>query len=79
MNTITNETVKQQIDQLSYEQLIEVANFISCLQFRKGCKSINLDVKELSKLATDFATEDRELAEEGMNDYLNMLNEMENI
>jgi hypothetical protein len=79
MNTITNEMVKGEIDKLSHEQLIEVANFISSLQYRQRYSTRNLNLQELAKLASDFATEDRELAELGMSDYLNMLNQAENI
>jgi hypothetical protein len=79
MNTITNETIKQEIDKLSHEQLIEVANFIFSLQCRKRYSTRNLNLQELAKLASDFAIEDRELAESGMSDYLNMLNQAENI
>jgi hypothetical protein len=79
MKTVTNESVKQEIDQLTNEQLVEVADFIDFLKFRKRRNSASLDVNELAKLATEFASEDRELAEVGMGDYVNLLNQADNL
>lgn len=79
MNIVTNESVKQQIDLLTKEQLIEVADFIAFLKFRKRCSTTNLDISELTKLATDFAEDDYQLAEAGMSDYATMLNQEDNL
>lgn len=79
MKTVTHASIKQEIDQLSPEQLVEVSNFIGYLKFRKHrVSSINLDINELAKLSTEFADDDRQFAETGMNDYANLLNQTDN-
>ena len=76
MKTVNHENIKREIDQLTPEQLAEVSNFIGYLKFRKyRTSSINLDVNELAKLSTEFADDDRELAETGMSDHANLFSQ----
>jgi hypothetical protein len=70
---LTSEALKQDLDQLTTEQLQQVADFIAFLKFRDKRRRIVLDPVQLSSLATEFAEEDRSLAEAGMSDYAVML------
>lgn len=73
---VTSEALKQDLDQLTHEQLQQVADFIAFLKFRDKRHSrhrIVLDSARLAPLATEFAEEDRILAEAGMDDYAAML------
>ncbi|MEM8778032.1 MAG: hypothetical protein AAGF26_04000 [Cyanobacteria bacterium P01_G01_bin.49] len=70
---ITSEALKQDLDQLTDEQLQQVADFIAFLKFRDKPRRIAFNPSQLSSLATEFAGEDRVLAEAGMDDYATML------
>lgn len=67
--------IKQDLDQLTHEQLQQVADFIAFLKFRNSRRRISLDPARLASLADEFADEDRALAEVGMSDYAAMLNQ----
>ncbi len=69
----TSESLKQDIEKLTDEQLQQVAEFIAFLRFQEKRKRITLDPVLLAPLATEFAEEDRELAESGIGDYSDML------
>ena len=69
----TSESLKQDIEQLTDEQLQQVAEFIAFLRFQEKRRRIELDPVLLAPLATEFAEEDRALAESGMDDYAAML------
>jgi hypothetical protein len=71
--SVINEALKQDLDQLTNEQLQQVADFIAFLKFRDKRRHIILDTARLASLATEFAEEDRNLAEAGMADYAAML------
>lgn len=70
---ISSETLKQDLDQLTNEQLQQVADFIAFLKFRDKRRRVVLDPTQLTSLKTEFAEEDRTLAEVGMSDYAAML------
>ncbi len=70
---VTSEALKQDLDQLTNEQLQQVADFIEFLKFRDKRRRVVLDPAQLVSLATEFAEEDRTLAEIGMGDYAAML------
>ena len=70
---ITSEALKQDIDRLTAEQLQQVADFIAFLKFRDQRHRFTLDPTQLVSLVTEFAEEDRTLAEAGMDDYAAML------
>ena len=69
----TSESIKQDIEKLTDEQLQQVTEFIAFLRFQEKRKRINLDPVLLAPLATEFAEEDRALAESGIGDYADML------
>ena len=71
----STETVKQDIDQLTREQLQQVADFIAFLKFRGQRRRIALDPAQLAPLADEFAEDDRAFAELGVGDYADMLNQ----
>ncbi len=48
-------------------------------QVSNPLSSENLDVKQLAKLATEFAEEDSNLSEAGINDYATMLKKEDNL
>jgi hypothetical protein len=72
--SISSEELKQDLDRLTTEQLQQVADFISFLEFRdKRRRKTVLDPSQLASLATEFDEEDRIFAEAGMIDYAAML------
>ncbi|MDB9419386.1 hypothetical protein PN467_02300 [Microcystis aeruginosa CS-563/04] len=70
---VTRQALKQDIDQLTNDQLQQVADFIAFLKFQDKRRRIILDPSQLASLATDFTEEDRIFAETGMDDYAAML------
>ena len=70
---IITETIKQDLDELTTDQLQQVMDFIAFLKFQSKRRRLLLDPEQLAPLATDFAEEDRALAEAGMDDYADML------
>ncbi|HBB36119.1 MAG TPA: hypothetical protein DDZ80_12730 [Cyanobacteria bacterium UBA8803] len=73
--SISAETLKQDLDQLTRAQLQQVADFIAFLKFREQRRRAILDPTQLAALFTEFADEDRTLAEAGMKDYAAMLHQ----
>ena len=69
----TKEQINEQLNQLNEEQLNQVADFITFLKFREKLIQLNLDTEKLAQLYQEFAEEDRQLAEEGINEYANLL------
>ena len=63
---ISSEALKQDLDQLTDEQLQQVADFIAFLKFRDKRRRVVVDPARLASLATELAEEDRALAEVGM-------------
>lgn len=73
---ISSETLKQDLEGLTGEQLQQVADFIDFLKFRaKRERQVVLDPSQLTTLATEFGEEDRALAEFGMSHYATMLHQ----
>ena len=59
---VSTETLKQDLDRLTHDQLQQVADFIAFLQFHNQRQHrVILDPTQLSKLFTEFADEDRVL------------------
>ena len=73
----TKEQINQQFNQLNEEQLNQVANFIAFLKFREKLIRLNLNTEKLAQLYQEFAEEDRQLAEEGINEYPDLLTQEE--
>lgn len=71
--SISTKNIKQDLDQLTNEQLQQVADFIAFLKFRDTRRRVALDPTQLAPLANEFADEDRALAEAGIDDYVAML------
>ncbi len=69
----TSESLKQDIEKLTDKQLQQVAEFIAFLRFQEKRRRTELDPVLLAPLANEFAEEDRDLAESGMDDYAAML------
>jgi hypothetical protein len=64
------EQVTRELDNLSEAELKQVAEYVAFLKFRTRLNQIStLDEAQLSALYSEFADEDRRLAEEGMSDY----------
>ena len=73
----TKEQINQQFKQLNEERLKQVANFIAFLKFREKLIKLNLNTEKLAQLYQEFAEEDRQLAEEGINEYADLLTQEE--
>lgn len=68
------EHVTRTIDSLSEPELRQVAEYLSFLRFRSRVqRKTSIDEKRLAELYSEFSNEDRELAEEGIDDYNNDL------
>ncbi|MDJ0728976.1 MAG: hypothetical protein QNJ33_03190 [Crocosphaera sp.] len=67
------EQINQQLNQLNEDQLNQVADFITFLKFREKSIKPNLNTEKIEKLYQDFSDEDRQLAEEGINEYADLL------
>lgn len=64
------EQVSRTIDSLSESELRQVAEYLSFLRFRSRFqRKTSIDEKRLAQLYAEFSNEDRELAEEGIEDY----------
>ncbi|ESA32345.1 hypothetical protein N836_27530 [Leptolyngbya sp. Heron Island J] len=70
---VTSESLKQDIEKLTDDQLQRVAEFIAFLRFQEKRRRIELNPALLAPLTNEFAQEDRALAESGMDDYGDML------
>ncbi|MBD1843078.1 hypothetical protein H6F89_06595 [Cyanobacteria bacterium FACHB-63] len=70
---ITSEALKQDPDQLTEDQLAEVADFIAFLKFRDKRRRVAFDPAQLATLATEFAEDGRALAEAGISECAAML------
>jgi hypothetical protein len=73
MQTITKETLKQDIDHLNDEQLKQIADFIAFLKFQSKLSKSTPDLSQFGNLYQEFADEDRELAEIGISEYTKSL------
>ena len=79
---ITSESIKEDLDRLTHDQLQQVSEFIAFLKFRNRSTPIapkisrhnlKLDPSQLVLLSTEFAEDDRELAEAGISEYKSLL------
>ena len=71
---ITSKTyLNQQLNSLNKEQLKQVGNFIRFLKFQACSADLQIDETQMAKLYQEFAEEDRQLAEQGMDEYREML------
>ena len=71
--TVKERLVKE-IKVLNEQQLHEVEEYVAFLKFRSRFMSPpSFDENRIAKLYNKFAKEDRDLAEEGMTDYVSSL------
>jgi hypothetical protein len=64
------EQVVEEIENLSESEIEEVAKYLAFLKFRARYTTPKFDQAQLAALYAEFADEDREMAEEGMSDYV---------
>ncbi|MCU0543195.1 MAG: hypothetical protein MUE44_13655 [Oscillatoriaceae cyanobacterium Prado104] len=68
------ELIQQELEKLDPEQLKQVFEFIAFLKFRaRLVTNITVDETNLAALYSEFAEEDRQLAELGMSEYAELL------
>jgi hypothetical protein len=65
----TKERVLEEIETLSEAEIKAVAEYLAFLKYRSQNKSHVVDESQLAALYSEFAEEDRSLAEEGISDY----------
>ena len=70
---ISQEHLTKQIEELSEEQLKQVSEFIDFLKFKDRSNNLQIDEAEAAKLYQEFAEEDRQLVELGMDEYAEAL------
>ena len=63
------EYVTQELDRLDETKLQPAADYTNFLQFQSRAKAPRLSDTELAALYAEFAEEDRQMAEEGIEDY----------
>ncbi|XZN89064.1 MAG: hypothetical protein ACM65M_15395 [Microcoleus sp.] len=72
--TVMRELIQQELEKFDREQLQQVFEFISFLKFRARLVTIPaIDETNLAELYSEFAEEDRELAELGISEYAELL------
>lgn len=72
--TVMRELIQQELEKLDREQLQQVFEFISFLKFRARLVTIPaIDETNLAALYSEFAEEDRQLAELGISEYSELL------
>ena len=63
MQTITKETLKQELDRFNDQQLQQLADFIAFLKFQSKLSQPKPDLNQFAHLYQEFTEEDRELVE----------------
>ena len=67
------EFITQELETLNEEQLRQVADFMAFLKFRLRSRRWKIDESQLAILYSEFAEEDQKLAEEGLDEYAELL------
>ena len=67
------EYVEHELDRLDEAKLKQVADYLAFLKFQSRVQPPAIDETAMASLYAEFAEEDRELAEEGLNDYVQAL------
>ncbi len=67
------ELLSHELDKLNEEQLKQVSDFIAFLKFRSRNISLQIDKNQMAALYSEFAEEDRQLAEAGLDEYAELL------
>ena len=72
--TTMKDLIQQELEKLDREQLKQVFEFIAFLKFRARLVTLPAtDESNLAALYSEFAEEDRQLAELGMSEYAEIL------
>ena len=72
--TAMKDLIQQELEKLDLEQLKQVFEFIAFLKFSAKLVTISaIDETNLAALYSEFAEEDRQLAELGMSEYAELL------
>jgi hypothetical protein len=67
------ELLSLELDKLNEEQLKQVSDFIAFLKFRSKNISWQINKNKMAALYSEFAEEDRQLAEAGLDEYAELL------
>ena len=67
------EFITQELETLNEEQLRQVADFLAFLKFRLRSRRWKIDESQLATIYSEFAEEDQKLAEEGLDEYAEIL------
>lgn len=67
------DSLKQALENLNEEQLKQVNDFIAFLKFRSRNASWQIDQSQIAGLYQEFAEEDHQLAEAGLDEYAEVL------
>ena len=67
------ELINQELENLNQEQLRQVTDFIAFVKFHSRRVSLRENESKLAALYSEFAEDDRALAEEGIEEYAEML------
>ena len=72
--TAMKDLIQQELEKLDREQLKQVFEFIAFLKFRaRLVTNLAVDESNLATLYSEFAEEDRQLAELGISEYAELL------
>lgn len=70
----TKEQITRELNQLSPDELEQIAQYLAFLKYQSRFKSTKAsDESQLAALYAEFAEEDQQLAEEGMTEYVGTL------
>ena len=75
---ISKEQLTQQLDNLNREQLKQVSDFIAFLKFKDRSTNLKINEEEIEKMYQEFAEEDKQLAEIGIDEYTKLLSQEDN-
>ncbi|MCL1463404.1 hypothetical protein [Argonema galeatum] len=67
------EIISEELEKLNEEQLRQVADYIAFVKFHARRASLRENESKLALLYSEFAEKDRVFAEEGMDEYAEML------
>ncbi|MBD2528123.1 hypothetical protein H6G97_00545 [Nostoc flagelliforme FACHB-838] len=67
------ELLSLELDKLNEEQLKQVSDFIAFLKFRSRNINWQIDKNQVADLYSEFAQEDHQLAEAGLEEYAEIL------